>query len=104
MSDPHGKNAAAGDPLAARKTAAEARVKAALDYIQEAQLLLGRASEALCSVKGMAAEWRKVGARYDQVHGTWYVVERKAAVLRAQGRLLLDREPSAHEAARESLS
>jgi hypothetical protein len=52
----------------------------------------------------MADEWRKVGVRYDQVHGTWYAVERRAAVLRAQGRLVLDREPSAHEAARESLS
>jgi hypothetical protein len=85
------------DPLAARKAVAEARVKAALDSIQEAQLLLGRAAEALCSVKGMAAEWRKVGARYDQVHGTWYGVERKAAVLRAKGRLVIDHEPGAHE-------
>jgi hypothetical protein len=87
-----------GDALAARKEAAEARVKAALDAIQEAQLLLGRAAQALCSVKGMAAEWRKVGARYDQVHGAWYQVERKAAVLRAKGQLVLDGAPSAHEA------
>jgi len=100
MGDPHVKD----DPLAARKAAAEARVKAALDSIQEAQVLLGPAAETLCSVKRMAVEWRKVGARYDQVHGTWYAVERRAAVLRVQGRLVLDREPSAHEAARESLS
>lgn len=100
MGDPHVKD----DPPAARQTAAEARVNAALDSIQEAQLLLGRAAEALGSVKGMAGEWRKVGARYDQVHGTWYAVERRAAVLRAQGRLVLDRDPSAHDAARESQS
>jgi len=94
MSDPNVKD----DPLAARKAAAEARVCAALDYIQEAQMLLGRAAQALCSVKGMVVEWRKVGARYDQVHGAWYQVERKAAALRAKGRLVLDGAPTAHEA------
>jgi len=98
MTDPQGNEVAAADPLAARRAAAEARVKAALDCIQEAQMLLGRAAQALCSVKGMAAEWRKVGARYDRVHGIWYAVEHKAAVLRAKDRLLVDREPSAHEA------
>ncbi len=85
-------------PGAARKAAAEVRVRAALELIQEAQMLLGRASGELSSVVGMVAEWRKVGVRYDQVHGTWYAVERKAAALRASGRLLLDREPSAEEA------
>ncbi len=96
-------NVVPADPLAVRKTAAEARVVAALELIEEAQMLLGRACGELSSVVGMVAEWRKVGARYDQVHGAWYAVERKAAVLRAKGRLLLDREPSAEEA-RESLS
>ncbi len=91
------------DPLAARKTAAEAHVRAALELIQEAQMLLGRAAGELSSVVGMVPEWRKVGVRYDQVHGTWYAVEKKAAALRAGGRLLLDREPSTEEA-RESLS
>jgi len=100
MSDPHVNEVAVMDPLAARKAAAEDRVRAALDCIQKAQMLLGRAAQALCSVKGMAAEWRKVGARYDQVHATWYEVEHKAAALRARGRLLLDRESSAHEAER----
>lgn len=96
---------APADPLAARKAAAEARVKAALDCIQEAQMLLGRATQALSSVKGMAVEWRKVGARYDQVHGTWYAVGRKAGVLRAKGRLVLDQMPIDHESgARERFS
>ncbi len=93
MSDPQVKH----DPLTARRAAAEAQVKAALDAIQEAQMLLGRACAALSSVCGMAAEWRKVGARYDQVHGTWYLVEKKAAALRARGRLVFDREPSGDE-------
>lgn len=97
MTDPQGNEVVAMDPLAERKAAAEARVETALDCIQKAQLLLGRAAQALSSVNGMAVEWRKVGARYDQVHGTWYAVERKAAVLRAKGRLVLDREPDAYE-------
>lgn len=98
MTDPQVNEVAVTDPLAARKAMAAARVETALDCIQKAQLLLGRAAQALSSVKGMAVEWRKVGARYDQVHGTWYAVERKAAALRAKGRLVLDGEPSAHEA------
>ena len=99
MSDPHQNPPAVSNPLSARQAAAEARVKAALDCIQEAQMLLGRAAQALCSVKGMAAPWRKVGVRYDQVHGTWYVVEQKAAALRARGQLVLDHDPTAHECA-----
>ena len=94
-----------GDPLAARTAAAEARVRAALDLIQEAQVLLGRACAALSSVQGMKASWRQVGKRYDQVHGTWYAVEEKAARIRARGWLLLDHEPSCDEqtVAREAL-
>lgn len=83
--------------LAARKAVAEARVKAALDLIQEAQLLLGRACAELSSVQGMNPSWREVGKRYDEVHGTWYSVERKAASVRARGWLLLDRAPSSDE-------
>jgi hypothetical protein len=100
MGDPQVKD----DPLAARKAAGEARVGAALDLIQEAQLLLGRACAALSSVQGMNPSWREVGKRYDQVHGTWYAVERKAASARARGFLLLDHEPSRDElASREAL-
>jgi hypothetical protein len=94
MSNPQGN-----DPLIARKAAAAARVKDALDLIQEAQMLLGRACAALCSVQGMNPSWREVSKRYDQVHGTWYSVEQKAARLRARGGLLLDHEPSREELA-----
>lgn len=94
MSNPQANQ---GDALAARKAAGEARVKAALDLIQEAQMLLGRACAALCSVQGMNPSWREVSKRYDQVHGTWYAVEQKAARVRARGWLLLDHEPSRDE-------
>jgi hypothetical protein len=87
------------DPLAARKAAAEARVKSALELIQEAQLLLGRACAALCSVQGMNPSWREVSKRYDQVHSSWYSVEKKAASARARGWLLLDHELSKDELA-----
>jgi hypothetical protein len=93
MSDSQSKD----DPLSARKAAAEARVRAALDLIQEAQTLLGRACAALSSVQGMNPSWREVSKSYDQVHGTWYAVEQKAARLRGRGWLLLDREPSKDE-------
>jgi hypothetical protein len=93
------------DPLATRKREAEARVRSALDLIQEAQMLLGRACAALSSVQGMNPSWREVGKRYDQVHGTWYRVEQKAASARARGFLLLDHEPSRDErvSSREAL-
>src|SRR5262245_24282784 len=82
------------DGLANRQLVAEARVKEALDCIQEAQALLGRATQWLAACQGMVTPWREVGKRYDQVHGTWYEVECKGADLRAQGRLLLDHEPT----------
>jgi hypothetical protein len=97
------KSSPSPDVLSRRKTAAEARVSEALEQVEEAQMLLGRACASLSSVVGMVSEWRKLSARYDQVHAAWYAVERKAAALRARGRLLLDRVPPAEEA-QESLS
>ena len=99
MSDPQGK-----DVLAARKAAAEVRVKAALNLIERAQLLVGRACAALSSVEGMNPEWRQLGKRYDEVHGAWYRVQQKAASLRARQRLLLAHVPNHHEAEWEALS
>jgi len=96
MGDSHRNEAAVpADPIQRRRAAAEECVNAALRCLQEAQALLDRAGQALCSVRGMGAEWRKVGTRYDQVHATWYAVEQKAATLRAQGWLLLDHDPDA---------
>jgi hypothetical protein len=79
-----------------REAAAGARIAAALQHIEEAQRLLDEATQALCSVRGMVLEWRKVGTLTDHAHGAWYAVKRKADRLRHQGRLVLD-QPTLHE-------
>lgn len=78
------------DPLLRRKAAAEMR-------LEEAQRLIDRAGAGLCSVRGMAKEWKQLGALYDKVKSTWYAVNNRARRLRTAGRLLLDREPDAYE-------
>jgi hypothetical protein len=93
-----------GDALATRKAAAEARVRAALDAIQEAQGLVDRAAQALCSVKGVRAAHERLGRLYDQVHLAWYVVRDAADSVRHRGALLLDHEPGACEAEWEARS
>jgi hypothetical protein len=97
MNDPHVKDVAARDPLAARKAAAQVRLEEALAAIEEAQGLIDRAGASLCSVRGMAKEWRRLGALYDKVKATWYAVNNRARRLRTAGHLLLDREPAACE-------
>jgi hypothetical protein len=91
-------NGPAGSELCARQRAADIRVRVALRSIEEAQQLMDQAVQALCSVKGMVDEWKRVGAVYDRVKGAWYVVERRAEQLTREGRLILDREPTEHEA------
>lgn len=85
------------DPLLRRKAAAEMRLEEALASIQEAQGLIDRAGAGLCSVRGMAKEWKQLGALYDKVKATWYAVNSRGRRLRSAGRLLLDREPAAYE-------
>lgn len=85
------------EALSGRKAAAEARLKAALDSVDEAQRLLEQAAQALCSVSGMVAEWRRVGKLYDQVRRTWYALAGKGGRLRRSGGLLLDHKPNSHE-------
>jgi hypothetical protein len=92
------------DPLAARKAAAELRVRAALAAIQEAQALVDRAAQALCSVNGLCPEYERLGKLYEAVHRVWYVVRDKAAVVSRRGKLRLDHEPNEREAQWESLS
>src|SRR5262245_57385161 len=86
-----------GERLRAREEAADRRVRVALRSIEEAQRLLDQATQALCSVKGLVIEWKKVGAAYDQVKGCWYAVEKRAVALRPRGRLILDHEPGSEE-------
>ncbi len=85
------------DPLLRRKAAAELRLEEALASIEQAQRLIDRAGAGLCSVRGMAKEWKQLGALYDKVKSTWCAVNNHARRLRTRGRLLLDREPDAYE-------
>jgi hypothetical protein len=85
------------DPLLRRKAAAEMRLEEALSSIEEAQRLIDRAGAGLCSVRGMEREWKQLGAFYEKVKAAWCAVNSRARRLRADGRLLLDREPDAYE-------
>jgi len=80
-----------------RRAAAELRVHAALEEIQEAQELLGRATAQVCSIVGMVPEWQRLGDLYDQVHAAWYLVRDKDSELRSSGGPLLDHEPTARD-------
>ena len=73
-----------------RSTVASARLQYALDSLQDAQTLVGRAAEALCSIQGGQRVWTKLGRLYDQVHRMWYVVDG----FRLAKPRLLDREPT----------
>ncbi len=91
-------SAVPADPLAVRRAAAEARVTAALDLIQEAQALVNSAAQALCSVNGVGSAHERLGRLYDQVHLAWYVVRDVVDAARHRGCLVLDHEPDACEA------
>jgi len=92
-------NGLSGDEhVRASQKAADVRVRVALRSIEEAQRLLDQASQALCSVRGMVVEWRKVGTLHDQVKGSWYAVDRRVSRLIRTGRLVLDHEPGSYEA------
>jgi hypothetical protein len=93
----YNENARPVDPLARQRAAAEARVQAALVCLQDAQALLDRAGQELCSVRGMSTEWRRLGTLYEQVKGRWYAVQGRADRLQHKGRLLLDHEPCGEE-------
>ena len=85
-------------PRATREAVADARVRAALACIEDAQGLIDRAGQALCSVEGMRPEWNRMGRVYEQVKRSWYAVANKADRLRGKRRLKLDHEPTEHEA------
>lgn len=87
------ENVMPADPLAKRKEGAQERVRAALAHLQEAQSLVDRAGQELCSVVGLCPEWTRLGKLYDQVKRHWWAVSTKAERLRLNGRLLLDHEP-----------
>lgn len=74
------------DPLIA--AAADAKVQAALELIEEAQRNLGRACQELCPIIGGAGQWKRVSASYDRVHAEWYRVH--AWFEKKRGQLELD--------------
>lgn len=81
------------DPL--RNQVAIERIRRALDHLQEAQNLVGRALQELSPITGGALPVWNLGHRlYDRVHAYWYKVnallqQKKAA------RLGLDHDPRA---------
>jgi hypothetical protein len=80
-----------------REAAADRRIAAALDALQEAQNLVGHARAALSSLYGVTAESVALGKVYDQVKRNWYRLEEKAKKQRQAGKLLLDHEPNEYE-------
>jgi hypothetical protein len=57
------------------------KVRECLAYLQEAQALVNRAGEALCSVNGFAKEWSDLSKPYDCVKKHWYQIENRRAAL-----------------------
>src|SRR5712691_11637973 len=80
-----------------RREAAEVRIEAALVCLEEAQRLIDEAARAVCGVKGMAVEWRRLGSLHDRVKRAWYGLRGRSDSLSLTGRLLLDHEPDHYE-------
>lgn len=53
----------------------EARVRAALDHVQQAQIELSRAMSDLSAVIGYIAEGDALSKLYDRVHALWYRID-----------------------------
>lgn len=76
-----------------RNAVARARVQHALDLLQEAQNLVGRALQSLSPITGGALPVYNKGHKlYDQVHRYWYVVNALKDDKRAR-KLGLDHDP-----------
>lgn len=54
-----------------------ARVKAALDHIQTAQLELSHAQADLSAVRGYVDDWRRLGKLYERIRAEWYRLNTK---------------------------
>ncbi len=71
------------------------RVEDALLRLQQAQVLVDQAAQALCRVSGMVYEWRKLGRLHGETKRTYYAISARADRLSAKGRLCLDGEAQA---------
>ena len=60
----------------------EAKVRAALEKLEQAQGLINHAAEDLCPVRGFADEWQASGAVHDTVKEYWHAIDARLAALR----------------------
>ncbi len=72
------------------REAAEERVTMALAHLSEAQRLVDRAAQQLCSVNGLAPEWQRLCLLLNGVKRHWRAISRKTDRLVAQDRLFID--------------
>ena len=72
---------------------AQRKVRAALESIEAAQRLLGRACEELSPIIGAVGPWGRVGKLYDKVHAEWHrvraLLDRRKLDLDESGRAAL---------------
>lgn len=59
-------------PVSAYCLEAQAKVDRALEHVEAAQRLLGRACEELCPIVGVIDRWEAIGKLYDDVHAEWH--------------------------------
>lgn len=60
------------------KLIAKQKARLALQYIESAQHMLGKACGELSPIAGMCDEWSLVGKLYDKVHDGWHEVNMRA--------------------------
>jgi hypothetical protein len=70
---------------------AEARVRAALEHLQQAQVEVERARQQLAAVVGVLPEYDRLGKLYERVRAEWY----RLAAKRGSPRLDLDSDARA---------
>lgn len=59
-----------------------AKVRSALQLIEEAQHTINYAAQELCSVRGFADEWSGSHAIHDAIKGYWHIVNARLDGLR----------------------
>lgn len=80
-----------------RRTAGEARVRAALEHIEEAQIHLSHACAALAAEIGYVKEWERAAKLMQTVKAYWYRVDTKLHTTSRGDTGLLDHDPKPDE-------